>query len=31
MLRLYVEEERNERAFEALTRFFEALDGLQPV
>ena len=28
MLRLYVEEERNERAFEALTRFFEALDGL---
>ena len=31
MLRLYVEEERNERAFEALTRFFEALDGLRPV
>ena len=28
MLRLYVEEERNERAFEALTRFFGALDGL---
>lgn len=28
MLRLYVEEERNERAFEALTRFFEALDDL---
>ena len=28
MLRLYVEEERNERAFEALTRFFEALDAL---
>ena len=28
MLRLYVEEERNERAFEALTRFFEAVDGL---
>lgn len=28
MLRLYVEEERNERAFEALTRFLEALDGL---
>jgi len=27
MLRLYVEEERNERAFEALTRFYEALDG----
>ena len=25
---LYVEEERNERAFEALTRFFEALDSL---
>ena len=28
MLRLYVEEERNERAFEALTRFFEAVDKL---
>lgn len=28
MLRLFVEEERNERAFEALTRFLEALDGL---
>jgi DNA repair protein RecO (recombination protein O) len=28
MLRLYVEEERNERAFEALIRFFEALDGV---
>jgi len=28
MLRLFVEEERNERAFEALTRFLGALDGL---
>ena len=28
MLRLFVEEERNERAFEALTRFLEALDGV---
>ena len=28
MLRLYVEEERNERAFEALTRFLDAVDGL---
>jgi DNA repair protein RecO (recombination protein O) len=28
MLRLFVEEERNERAFEALTRFLTALDGL---
>ena len=28
MLRLYVEEERNERAFEALTRFLEAVDAL---
>ena len=28
MLRLYVEEERNARAFEALTRFIEALDAL---
>ena len=26
MLRLFVEEERNERAFEAVTRFLEALD-----
>ena len=28
MLRLYVEEERNERAFEALTRFLDAVDAL---
>jgi DNA repair protein RecO (recombination protein O) len=28
MLRLFVEEERNERAFEALTRFLAALDGV---
>jgi len=28
MLRLFVEEERNERAFEALTRFLTALDNL---
>jgi DNA repair protein RecO (recombination protein O) len=28
MLRLFVEEERNERAFEALTRFLDALDGV---
>ena len=28
MLRLFVEEERNERAFEALTRFLEALDAV---
>jgi DNA repair protein RecO (recombination protein O) len=28
MLRLYVEEERNERAFEALTRFLAAIDGV---
>jgi DNA repair protein RecO (recombination protein O) len=28
MLRLFVEEERNERAFEALTRFLSALDAL---
>jgi DNA repair protein RecO (recombination protein O) len=28
MLRLYVEEERNERAFEALTRFLEAVDAI---
>jgi DNA repair protein RecO (recombination protein O) len=28
MLRLFVEEERNERAFEALTRFLTVLDGL---
>ncbi len=30
MLRLFVEEERNERAFEALTRFLEAVDGIPP-
>lgn len=30
MLRLFVEEERNERAFEALTRFLTAVDGLPP-
>jgi DNA repair protein RecO (recombination protein O) len=29
MLRLYVEEERNERAFEALTRFLSAVDALR--
>ena len=28
MLRLYVEEERNERAFEALARFIEAVDAI---
>jgi DNA repair protein RecO (recombination protein O) len=28
MLRLFVEEERNERAFEALTRFLDALDAV---
>jgi DNA repair protein RecO (recombination protein O) len=28
MLRLFVEEERNERAFEALTRFLDAVDSL---
>ena len=28
MLRLYVEEERNERAFEALTRFLSAVDAM---
>lgn len=28
MLRLFVEEERNERAFEALTRFLTAVDGI---
>ena len=28
MLRLFVEEERNERAFEALTRFLTVLDGI---
>jgi DNA repair protein RecO (recombination protein O) len=28
MLRLFVEEEKNERAFEALTRFLQALDGV---
>lgn len=30
MLRLYTEEERNDRAFLALTRFLDALDGRQP-
>ena len=30
MLRLFVEEERNERAFEALTRFLVAADALPP-
>jgi len=30
MLRLFVEEERNERAFEALTRFLSAADGIPP-
>lgn len=30
MLRLFVEEERNERAFEALTRFLSAVDALPP-
>jgi DNA repair protein RecO (recombination protein O) len=30
MLRLFVEEERNERAFLALERFFEALDAVPP-
>jgi len=30
MLKLYVEEERNERAFEALTRFLEAVDAIPP-
>jgi DNA repair protein RecO (recombination protein O) len=29
MLRLFVEQERNERAFEALTRFLTVLDGLR--
>lgn len=28
MLRLFVEEERNERAFEALTRFYSAVDAI---
>jgi DNA repair protein RecO len=28
MLRLFVEEERNERAFEALTRYFSAVDDV---
>ena len=30
MLRLFVEEERNERAFEALTRFLAAVDAIPP-
>jgi DNA repair protein RecO (recombination protein O) len=30
MLRLFVEEERNERAFEALTRFLSAVDAILP-
>jgi DNA repair protein RecO (recombination protein O) len=30
MLRLFVEQERNERAFEAVTRFLTVLDGLPP-
>ena len=30
MLRLFVEEERNERAFEALARFLTAVDGIRP-
>ena len=30
MLRLFVEEERNERAFEALTRFLSAVDSIAP-
>jgi len=30
MLRLFVEEERNEHAFEALTRFFSAVDDIKP-
>ncbi len=30
MLRLFVEEERNERAFEALTRFLSAVDDIPP-
>jgi DNA repair protein RecO (recombination protein O) len=30
MLRLFTNEERNERAFTALTRFLEALDDLEP-
>ena len=30
MLRLFVEEERNERAFEALTRFLSAVDAIPP-
>ena len=30
MLRLFVEEERNERAFEALTRFLSAVDAIRP-
>jgi DNA repair protein RecO (recombination protein O) len=30
MLRLFTEQEANERAFTALTRFLDALDGLEP-
>jgi DNA repair protein RecO (recombination protein O) len=30
MLRLFTEQEQNPRAFQALTRFLELLDGLQP-
>jgi DNA repair protein RecO (recombination protein O) len=30
MLRLFVEEERNERAFEAITRFLAAVDAIEP-
>ncbi|GIU95119.1 MAG: DNA repair protein RecO [Gaiellaceae bacterium] len=30
MLRLFVEEERNERAFEAITRFLSAVDAIEP-
>src|SRR5438876_6937461 len=30
MLRLFTEQERNPRAFQALTRFLDVLDGLEP-
>jgi DNA repair protein RecO (recombination protein O) len=30
MLRLFTEQERNERAFQALTRFLDLLEGLEP-
>lgn len=30
MLRLFVEEERNDRAFEAITRFLSAVDAMEP-